>query len=441
MTRILMCCVALLCFGGIALGGVVAPQVLTVGNTSGMPGDTVTVPVTLDTDSAAQGFQFGIQHDGVIAAASLVLQGSVLSASNAGAGADYFFMDLAPVGGPGVTLGTIISLAPPLEAIPVGLGHQIALISYTISAVATPGTSTALQITGALGTPPLAVVISTGGVSAVPATINGSIDVTTPAVSGLTATVLDPCSCAAQLDWTNGFAYDSIEVTENGILVATLAGTATSHPLTLGAAASYGVTGIAAVTPSAEVSTTASCSIPATGNAPTGATCTINHDTCEVTLDWTNNEVDYTAVEIRLDGVLALTLPGTATTATVTLLGTEILSTLAVEAFDACGIALATTSCTTECLPERFVRGDSNGDTNIDISDAIASLGFIFSGNPAGCHDALDPNDSGNIDISDAIFLLGYIFSATSDPLAPFPSCGVDPTDTDTLDCAVYTCL
>lgn len=438
MTRILMSCIALLCFSGIALGGVT--QTLTVGNTSGFPGDTVTALVMLDTDAPAQGFQLGIQHDGSIASSTLIEQGAELLATNGGAGVDFFNEDIAPAGGAGVTFGCIISLAPPLESLGPGTGLHVATVTYTIAPTALPGTFSPLQITGALGTPPLAVVVSVGGVSIAPAMNHGQIDVTTPAVSDLAATTLDVCLCSAELTWTNGFAYDSIEVTENGAVIATLAGTATSHALTLGAAASYGVRGIANGAASADTLTTASCSIPAVGNAPTDALCTINHDTCEVTLEWTNNETDYAAIEILVDGVLEQTLAGTETSAIVTLAGTEILTTLDVRAIDACGIALATTGCTAECLPERFVRGDANGDGSIDISDAIGILDHVFLGAATNCRDAVDPNDDGNPDISDAIFLLTYVFSNGVDPLAPFPACGVDPTDTDSLDCAVYTC-
>ncbi|MGA1489752.1 MAG: hypothetical protein ACO4B3_12190, partial [Planctomycetota bacterium] len=89
------------------------------------------------------------------------------------------------------------------------------------------------------------------------------------------------------------------------------------------------------------------------------------------------------------------------------------------------------------------VRGNTNGDAGIDISDAIATLDYTFSGGAGPCLDALDCNDDGGIDVSDAIFILAYTFSGGAAPPAPFgapgSTCGIDPTD-DALDCLNYTC-
>ncbi|OUU23371.1 MAG: hypothetical protein CBC13_05830, partial [Planctomycetia bacterium TMED53] len=87
-------------------------------------------------------------------------------------------------------------------------------------------------------------------------------------------------------------------------------------------------------------------------------------------------------------------------------------------------------------LPE-FVRGDCNADGGFNIADAIFLLASLFSGGPAGtCSDACDANDDGGVNIADAIFSLAALFSGGP---APTPtSCGVDPTDTDVLDCVSF---
>ncbi len=88
----------------------------------------------------------------------------------------------------------------------------------------------------------------------------------------------------------------------------------------------------------------------------------------------------------------------------------------------------------------QFRRGDVNGDAALNIADAIALLGFLFSGAAApGCLDAGDVNDDGSNNIADAIALLGFLFSGAAEPPAPGSSCGFDPTDTDPLDCAIAT--
>ncbi|MBN1417171.1 MAG: hypothetical protein JXP34_00245 [Planctomycetes bacterium] len=84
--------------------------------------------------------------------------------------------------------------------------------------------------------------------------------------------------------------------------------------------------------------------------------------------------------------------------------------------------------------PGRFVRGDGNGDGEINIGDPIHGLSYIFASGPGDCRDAIDANDDGAIDIADPIMLLGYIFSSEAEPPLPFPEPGVDPTP-DELDC------
>lgn len=87
-----------------------------------------------------------------------------------------------------------------------------------------------------------------------------------------------------------------------------------------------------------------------------------------------------------------------------------------------------------------FVRGDSNSDGAVQISDAVFTLSELFtSGDSTTCRDAADANDDGSNDISDAIYLLQFLFSSGPVPPLPFPGCGVDRTE-DTLDCVSSPC-
>ncbi len=438
MKRSLICLAALMLCTGVATA---QSYVLNAGNAAGLPGSSVTVSVTLDGTSDMQGFQFGLVHDGAVLTAALAGEGATLAAANNGTGADYFFSDTMPTsGGPGVVLGAVVSLMAPIQSIPAGVDREIGVITYDVSAAATPGTSSALSFSGGLNVPPVAIVVTVDGVSFVPATNAGSVAIETPAVSGLTCATTDTCLCSGQLNWTNGHSYDSIEVSQNGAVIATLPGTATSHDLALGANAQYCVTGIVGTTASAPTCCNAECTVPALGQAPSNLVCSTDHATCEASLSWTNGELDYTSLELHIDGMLAQNLPGSATSATATLvLGTP--TTLAVIAFDACGNALAELSCTQECLPEQFIRGDVNNDGMTDISDPIGLLAYSFGGMPLSCLDAADVNDDGGIDISDAVYQLAAIFSMGTPPPAPTGSCGSDPTDTDPLDCQLYNCL
>ncbi|MEM7235667.1 MAG: dockerin type I repeat-containing protein, partial [Planctomycetota bacterium] len=87
-----------------------------------------------------------------------------------------------------------------------------------------------------------------------------------------------------------------------------------------------------------------------------------------------------------------------------------------------------------------FLRGDTDGNTVLEISDAILLLRYLFLGEATpGCLDAADLNDNGRLNIADASYLLAHLF--LGGPVPPPPSsatCGADPTP-DGLDCASYS--
>ncbi len=99
-----------------------------------------------------------------------------------------------------------------------------------------------------------------------------------------------------------------------------------------------------------------------------------------------------------------------------------------------------------------FVRGDSNGDGGVDISDPISLLNYQFLGGPAPlCRDSADANDDEKLDIADGVSLLVYLFQQGAPPPDPSPSatnwsarlgladCGVDPTTLDNgLECGFF---
>lgn len=82
-----------------------------------------------------------------------------------------------------------------------------------------------------------------------------------------------------------------------------------------------------------------------------------------------------------------------------------------------------------------FIRGDSNTDAILDISDAVSLLNYLFLGTfKINCEDSGDANDDGILDLSDAIYILGHLFLGSPAPLPPFPAAGPDPTR-DALNC------
>ena len=82
-----------------------------------------------------------------------------------------------------------------------------------------------------------------------------------------------------------------------------------------------------------------------------------------------------------------------------------------------------------------FVRGDSNGDGFLEISDAIATVLHLFVGASAlECEDHGDFDDNGQLQVTDAIATLAFLFQEGVAPRAPYPDAGLDGTP-DPFDC------
>jgi len=159
------------------------------------------------------------------------------------------------------------------------------------------------------------------------------------------------------------------------------------------------------------------------------------------TVTWTNSE-PYSELTVSLDGVLFTSLPGNSTTVTVPV-AVGSLTEITISGIAVCGGAtVPPSSCSSGCNIdyEPFLRGDANGDSQLDISDALNVIFVVFGlGQPLGCQDAGDANDDGGIDISDGMYILGFVFEGSAPPPAPgVLTCGVDPTDNDPLNCSVF---
>ena len=84
-----------------------------------------------------------------------------------------------------------------------------------------------------------------------------------------------------------------------------------------------------------------------------------------------------------------------------------------------------------------FLRGDANADGLVNISDAVSSLSFLFTGGVRPyCLDAADTNDDGVIDISDPIALLAHLFLGDTAPAYPGVVISGSDSTSDTLYCA-----
>ncbi len=86
-----------------------------------------------------------------------------------------------------------------------------------------------------------------------------------------------------------------------------------------------------------------------------------------------------------------------------------------------------------------FIRGDTNADGDVNVSDALAIFNSLFtSAGPVGCDDSADSNDDGAVDISDGLYTLLFLFADGPPPPAPgHEECGPDPT-ADAIGCLAY---
>ena len=92
-----------------------------------------------------------------------------------------------------------------------------------------------------------------------------------------------------------------------------------------------------------------------------------------------------------------------------------------------------TAACLVALVP--FVRGDSNGDAEVNISDATFTLQNLFlGGREPDCNNAADANGDGMINISDPTFSLNHLFLGGAPMPAPYPECGTDAGD-EVLGC------
>lgn len=86
-----------------------------------------------------------------------------------------------------------------------------------------------------------------------------------------------------------------------------------------------------------------------------------------------------------------------------------------------------------------FLRGDTNGDGDRNLSDAIGILTHLFAGNTGlACLDAADVDDDGDVVLADGVFLLNHLFGGSPGPATPSDACGPDATQ-DSITCAEHS--
>ena len=89
-----------------------------------------------------------------------------------------------------------------------------------------------------------------------------------------------------------------------------------------------------------------------------------------------------------------------------------------------------------------FRRGDSNASGDLNITDGVFVLNYLFLGGPEPpCQDAADSDDNGQLNITDGVRILNYLFLGGPAPPAPGPeTCGPDPTEDELPPCVYTSC-
>lgn len=79
-----------------------------------------------------------------------------------------------------------------------------------------------------------------------------------------------------------------------------------------------------------------------------------------------------------------------------------------------------------------FIRGDGNTDGDVDVSDGIFILSYLFlGGEEPKCQKSGDANLDAFVDISDGIYVLAHLFLGGPPMPPPYPDCGLETCPDD----------
>ena len=271
-----------------------------------------------------------------------------------------------------------------------------------------------------------------------------SIVIDPPALSSLSCANGDPCQLETLLSWGEVMVpLTAIDITVGGTPAASVS------PTELGTsifASTAGTTEFCVTTrfetfdpasgdPVTLTSTPVCCTIDVE-EVPAvevqSLSCTVDASDCSATLAWDLGS-QYSSIEVLLDGVSTVVLPGDATQFVVTIPEGPTFEAC-IRAVTICGVTTLDSCCGITCGPQ-FIRSDGNADGIADLGDAITALLLLFQGGSVTCFAAVDGNGDGFLDVSDVVYQLDWLFAGGLAPPAPFPDCGSVPTP---LSCDSY---
>ncbi len=420
---------ALLTTAVVLSAGVVGAQTYSlnvVGPASVGEGVTFDASVTLDfTGGDSEGWSYGICNDTAFVTLLSVVDG-VVPMTVAGGGAAAFNQQAMDASG--YSVGLVISLVGAFT-LPAGTGYDLTTGTYSADLETA---STTITPCDTFGIPPVATVIVVGGASFVP-TFNGLtleiVGVPQPSFSYLapTPSVNYNPDTGGDASFTIGVSVDQ---DANG------APDALTQGFSMGLGHDSSIMEVTGVTTDGLTA--------ALGQAPAFATVGLDD-----TNGWTIGVV-YSLVgglDIILQDAVVMEV-GYATVSPSPLAGDLVGVTTPLTFSDGLGIPPvanvvvvngASLNATfvdgsVTFVPQiitvvDFRRGDANEDSIVNIADGIWIINDLFQNGPTiDCLIASDANDDGLVDLSDAAYIFGYRFSNGPPPPAPFPACGITPT-------------
>jgi hypothetical protein len=163
-----------------------------------------------------------------------------------------------------------------------------------------------------------------------------------------------------------------------------------------------------------------------------------------VVLTWTTlarpSEIEVYIVAPDDGLTKAKTLPGAATSATID--GTTSADRAGLR-FVYMEEGLCFSSEVMVCTPPpppafKFTRADCDASADLDLTDGVFSLDFLFRGGPPPpCEAACDSNFDGRFDLADPVYTLNYLFLGGPPPMGRRPQCDeTSPADS----CVRSTC-
>ncbi len=198
-----------------------------------------------------------------------------------------------------------------------------------------------------------------------------------PQPENLVCNLTDPCTCEISLSWTNPSSYDAIQIFLNGMLSSELPGNTTMATvnITSDISAEICIKGVQNQIASLPTCCSATCpSVMAT--EPAMVDCGMPDQNCLTTVSWQNTS-SYSEIRVKINGVLAETLPGNATSVEV-VLPLPGTNQVCVEATTICGDPTPTACCMADCQQMPL----APQDLQCSLTDACLCTGELTWTNP-----------------------------------------------------------